>query len=330
MKVWAELKGLVEEATGPSGLRAVLAGMEGLGLDVLREECWRLRLAVSGRELRAFRPGRRFPAISITGGRCELMCKYCRGRYLKGMIPAETPAKLWKVCSSLAEAGAEGVLISGGYTREGVLPVRPFIPTIRAVVERLGLKVAVHPGLVDRALAEELAAAGVEVAFCELVGDEGTMKEAMGLDKRPEDYLASALALRDAGVPYLSPHVCIGIKGGELAGELDALKMAKAVGADVLVLIVFVPTRGTPYRGREPPALADVSKLMALTRLMFPDAPVALGCMRPRSRPYRDQLDVIAVRLGLDRIALPARAAVEEARALGLEVSWHDICCGLP
>ena len=330
MRVWEEIRSLVEEAKGPGGLRTLLDHLRGPLFSELARECWELGLSRHGRTLLAFRPGLRFPAISITGTRCALRCKYCSGYYLKGMISAETPEELWRVCSSLAERGAEGVLISGGYDRHGVLPVRPFLRTLRAIKERLGLKLAIHPGLVDRELAEELVSAGVDVALCELVGDRETVREAIGMDKGPEDYEAALLALREAGIPHLAPHVCIGIKGGELAGELEALRIAAKAEPDVLVLIIFMPTPGTPYADREPPALEDVVKLMALTRCLFSDVPVALGCMRPRKRPYRERVDVAAVELGLDRIVLPAKAALRAAEEKGLEVKWRDVCCALP
>jgi len=247
------------------------------------------------------------------------------------MIKAETPEKFIRVCTSLAERGALGILVSGGYTREGILPVRPFLKAIRYVKDHLGLKVAIHPGLVGPDLAEELASAGVDVALCEVVGDELTIREAIGLDKGPGDYLASMMALRDAGIPRLAPHVCLGIRGGLLSGELEALKMVKAVGPDVLVLIIFVPTPGTPYGAREPPGPAEVGKLMALARLMLPDVPVALGCMRPRKDgSYRRTVEELALRLGLNRIALPSKETLELARSLGLEVVRRPVCCALP
>ena len=323
------LEEALEKASGPSGLRELLSSLKGQRFSELAEACWRTRLAGFGRELQAFRPGERFPPISITGRRCELMCKYCLGRYLRGMLPAESPTKLLKLCSSLAEKGAEGVLISGGFDRHGVLPVRPFLPTIRAVKERFGLKIAIHPGLVDRGLAEELCSAGVDIALFDLVGDEDAIRDVIGLDKRPEDYMASLEALKEAGIPVIAPHICMGVKGGRLSGELEALKMARAVRPDVLVLIIFVPTRGTPFWGREPPSPGDVGKLMAIARLMFPDTPVALGCMRPRG-PYKAEVDALAVRLGLDRIALPSRRALEEAEARGLHVVWRGVCCAVP
>jgi len=280
-------------------------------------------------EVHFFRPWPKFPSISITGTRCALMCKYCRGFYLKGMLHAEEPGELWELCSRLAKKGIRGVLISGGFTKDGVLPVRPFLKAIRAIKERLGLLVAIHPGLVDKELARELASAGVDVALFDVVGDERTIRDVIGLRKKPEDYLASLTALREAGIP-VAPHVCLGIHGGELRGEEEALEMVRSVGADVLVIIVFMPTRGTPFQDASPPALEELRPVMAEARGMFKGIPVALGCMKPRMRPYRTALEAMALELGFDRMALPARETVDRARASGLKIVWHDVCCALP
>ena len=329
MRTWEEIRGLVEEARGSRGLEEVLASIGPSELEELAERCWSLRLARFGRELQVFYPWRRFPAISITGHRCELGCKYCRGRYLRGMISAETPGELIRVCSSLAEKGAEGILISGGYTREGILPVGPFLEAIRHVKEHFGLRIAIHPGLVGPDMACELAEAGVDLALCEVFGDEETLREAVGLRRHPGDYLASMRALKEAGL-RLAPHICLGIRGGRLSGELEALRMARDVGPDVLVLIIFIPTPGTPYGDRSPPDPADVEKLMALARLMLPDVPMALGCMRPRRGPYREAVEEAALRMGFNRMALPGKKALELARRLGLEVVRREVCCALP
>ena len=330
MVSWEELEGEIRAAEGPGDLRAILASIDDSSLRELSDTCFKIRLSNFGDEVGFFRPWEKFPPISITGTRCELMCKYCRGRYLRGMLHAETPEELWELCCSLARKGISGVLISGGFNREGVLPIRPFLKTIEALKEELGLKIAIHPGLVDRDLAEDLASAGVDVAMCDVVGDEYTIREVIGLSNvGPEDYMASLIALREAGIPALAPHVCLGVAGGELRGELRALRMAEAISPEVLVLLVFLPTRGTPFWGLSPPGIMDVAKLMVIARLLLPKCTISLGCMRPKGR-YKALLDPLAVRLGVNRIALPSRTAIEEALRLGLKPRWYDICCAVP
>jgi hypothetical protein len=100
------------------------------------------------------------------------------------------------------------------------------------------------------------------------------------------------------------------------------------LGVDGLVFLVFVPTPGTRYAHRQPPAPTAVADLLAEARLRFPDVPLYLGCMRPKGR-YRQQLDPLAVRAGLNVVVSPSRAAREVAASLGLRARQKRECCVL-
>ena len=63
-------------------------------------------------------------------------------------------------------------------------------------------------------------------------------------------------------------------------------------------------------------------------RLRFPTVPIHLGCMRPHGE-YRERLDPLAVRAGVNVIVSPARTAVALARDLGLEVDRREECCAV-
>jgi uncharacterized radical SAM superfamily protein len=95
---------------------------------------------------------------------------------------------------------------------------------------------------------------------------------------------------------------------------------------DGLVFLVFVPTPDTRYADRPPPAVADVASILAQARLLFPDKPIYLGCMRPKGR-YRAELDSLAIRAGVNKIVSPARPAVRLAQSLGLSIVRGRECC---
>jgi len=63
-------------------------------------------------------------------------------------------------------------------------------------------------------------------------------------------------------------------------------------------------------------------------RLRLPDVPLWLGCMRPHGH-YRQKLDPLAVRAGVNKIVSPARQAVDMAEELGLTVMCGRECCAL-
>ncbi|MEM1658973.1 MAG: radical SAM protein [Candidatus Jordarchaeales archaeon] len=281
-----------------------------------------------GRVLKVYAPSKRFPPISVTGGRCELNCAHCGGHYLSHMIPAETPERLYEVCVGLYEKGAVGCLISGGSTSGGYVPLGPFIGAIRRVKAETGLILNVHTGLVDDVLARQLAEAGVDVVSLDVVGDTETVRAVYGLDRRAEDYFEALHRHVKAGLKHVVPHICVGLHYGELRGELKALEAVKSVKPKKLVFIVLTPTKGTRMEGVAPPSPLDVVKVMAVARLVMKDTKIILGCMRPAGR-VREKLDVLALDV-VDGIVLPVREAVREAERRGFAVEKLESCCAIP
>jgi hypothetical protein len=164
----------------------------------------------------------------------------------------------------------------------------------------------------------------VDVVSFDFVGDDATIREVYGHDRTVEDYVETYRLLRR----YVRtlPHVTIGLRGGALGHELPAFERLQKLGADGLVLLVFMPTPGTRYEDRQPPSPKAVADLLAEARLRFPRVPLYLGCMRPRGR-YREELDPLAVQAGLNVIVSPSRAAREMAAGLGLEARQMRECC---
>jgi len=289
-------------------------------LDELLDEAW----SVSRRRLRAYRPHPRYPSISITGGWCELDCRHCGRVYLRSMEWAESPELLERRLLKLSSTGAVGCLVSGGYTREGRLPVKPFLKALRRGAEE-GLRMNIHPGLVDRETASEIASAGLEAASVDMPGDPETIRWVHGLDAGPRDYLKSMLNLSQAGLKAC-PHICVGLHGGAVRGELNALRLVHRAGVENLTFIILIPTPGTEFQHVRPPEPRTVAAVAALARLLMPEADIGLGCMRPRG-PYSEEVERLLLRAGVDRIVLPRGKTLSEARRLGVRVEWMESCC---
>jgi hypothetical protein len=62
--------------------------------------------------------------------------------------------------------------------------------------------------------------------------------------------------------------------------------------------------------------------------MRFARVPLYLGCMRPKGS-YRDQLDPLAVRAGINVIVSPSRPARQTAAQLGLSARKMRECCVL-
>lgn len=292
--------------------------------DFLRDMA-RAALAVKrhflGETLQVFQPGSIFPAISLTGAECSLSCRHCNKSYLERMIAATTPEDLVRECLRLQKKGAKGCLLSGGFDARGRLPIKPFMKAIRQIKEVTRFKLAIHPGLMDRQAVHALKEAGVDAVCPEIIGEPEVVETVAGLRTTREDYLRVLRLFKKEGFSRLAPHVCIGLNRGNLSHELSALQVAAQVDPDVLVLIVFTPTKGTAFQACKPPPSSDVQRVAAIARLMMPATELALGCMRPGGVKRR-WIDAAAISAGVNRIALPAPSAVRN-----LSILRRETCC---
>ncbi len=268
----------------------------------------------------------KFPALSLTGDRCDLACGHCQGRLLRPMIPAPDPATLIARARAAARQGARGVLISGGCDPRGKLPWERFAGALARIKEETDLTVAVHTAFVDPAQAALLQKSGVDTAMFDVIGDEATFRAIYGLDGATR--VADSLwALVEAGL-RVAPHVVVGLHAGRIVGEERAVEMIAAAGCSTIVFVVFMPLPNTPLTDAKPPPVEEVVKLMARTRLAHPDLIQHLGCAKPRGR-YRRDLDAAALRAGVNHVAIPAPEAVDAAPGLGRTPYWTETCCAI-
>jgi hypothetical protein len=251
--------------------------------------------------------------LSLTGEECALDCAHCGGHYLGGMRP------VWEA----EPDGESSCLISGGCDPSGRVPVLAHLERVREW--RQGRTMNWHVGFVSEGEMERIAPL-VDVVSFDFVGDEDTIREVYGLDHTVDEYVRTYQLLRRYAKTL--PHVTIGLRGGELGHELPAMDRLQALGVDGLVLLVFIPTPGTRYAERQPPSPAVVADLLAEARLRFPDVPIYLGCMRPKGS-YRNELDPLAVRAGLNVVVSPSRPARDLAAELGLAGRQTRECCVL-
>lgn len=266
-----------------------------------------------------------FPSISITGSSCGLKCKHCDGKVLDTMVPALTPEGLFDLCAKLKNNGAVGCLISGGCLPDGSVPIDKFIDAIAQIKKELGLTVVVHTGVINFSTAKQLKAAGVDAALIDIIGSDETIREVYHLDVSVEDYERSLRAFHESGIPFV-PHVLVGLHYGELKGELEALKMIAKYSPSAVITIAFMPIRGTPMENVSPPEPEDIIKILASARLLMPETPLVLGCMRPKGE-HRKRTDMLAVKAGVNAIAFPVEEAIQLAESLKLKISFSSLCC---
>lgn len=285
------------------------------------QKSFRRRMELFGNDICFFMEP--FTPISLTGTRCSLECKHCNSHYLNHMLDG-SEGKLYPQVRLLKENGAEGILLSGGSTPEGSVPTYLNTEDILKIKQEMNLKISAHTGIVDESHAHILSGY-LDMALVDVIGSDETIHDILGIDACVRDYEDSLRALSSYGVP-LAPHIIIGLNNGKLGGELKALEMVSKFNPEVVVMVIFIPTKGTALERVAPPAMEDVVMVITKAREMF-DVPLSLSCVRPGGR-YRSMLDMYAILAGIDRIAVPSRNAYATSRELGLNiVEIRKMCC---
>ena len=269
--------------------------------------------------LKVYRPIPRFPPISISGIKCTLKCRHCNGIYLKGMQSADTPEKLIRACQELDKNKAVGALVSGGSDINGrMLNLTRMLGALRKVKEETNLIINIHPGLITKETARQLA---VDFASLEIPSDT-VIRKVFKLDAWSHDYVETYHNLSDAGINVI-PHICI------YTGEESEL-LKDIASPPVIVVIVFTPTKNTPMSAERAPDVKSIGRVINNIHQMFPDTEISLGCMRPRKGVVREEIENEALKSGVSRMEMPSRNTIRYAMDLGYEVKYFDACCALP
>ncbi|MBN2488331.1 MAG: hypothetical protein JXA98_04825 [Methanosarcinaceae archaeon] len=265
-----------------------------------------------------------FTPVSVTGTGCELNCKHCEKHYLKHMLDA-SHGKLSAIAHNLAVRGHRGILLSGGSRTDGSVPTYEISDEIHRIKDDTHLKISAHTGIVTDEQAERLSP-WLDMALVDCIGSEATISGILGLPNTVDDYDSTLRFLTENGIP-IAPHIIVGLNHGKLDGEFSAIEMVKKYKPDVVVIVVFIPTKGTACADAPSPLLEDVAKVIIRARQEMPDIPLSLSCVRPGGR-YRSQLDECAILCGIDRIAVPSRSAYKLCKDVGLEIHEVDkLCC---
>ncbi|MCS7084224.1 MAG: radical SAM protein [Aquificaceae bacterium] len=271
--------------------------------------------------------GPKFVDISITGKNCELMCDHCASKILWHMIPATTPEELWNVATNLKNKGVDGVLISGGSDKDGIVQMDNFFDVMSRIKKELGMLLTCHVGLVNHHIAESLSKCGVDAVLIDVIGNNETIANVYKLPhKTVEDYAKSLEILKEFN-HNIVPHVIIGLHYGKILGEYSAIDLISQFNPSALVLVVIMPYFGkSRFQLLPPPKTEECAKLVLYARLKLPYTPVVIGCARPAGSD-RFKFDLYSLLAGVNAITFPSEGIFSIAKELGLSPKVSPNCC---
>jgi uncharacterized radical SAM superfamily protein len=240
------------------------------------------------------------------------------------MTDASRPGSLPEVAAVLKDAGAVGILVSGGCDRQGKLPILERADEVRSVRD-LGLRVNLHTGLLVAEDAQMLKRTRADCYSVDVVQDQRVIRDVLHLKVGPEAYRETLSVLFNSNVGRVVPHICVGLRGDDVEGEMASVDLVSGFPIAALVLLWRLPAPDAPMRGVKNASPDSFLKVLrhAIERL---DRPVLLGCLRPRGNV---ELEMEAVRLGAAGLASPAAETLRRLGLEGYEVVRSDLCCAL-
>lgn len=269
----------------------------------------------------------RFLPVSVTGSSCALNCDHCQTKVLQGMISVRMGENLFDVAAKLKAGGSEGLLVSGGSTKTGGVPLERHLRHVRRIKDELGMTVIAHSGVVSPRLAEALATSGVDGVMLDIIGADATIRDVYHLDLTVADFDRSLELLASASLRII-PHIILGLHYGKFLGEYCALEMIQKYPVSTLIIVILTPLVSTPMEFVVPPSVSDVSRFFGDARVAMPDTRINLGCARPMGS-IKSEIDQAAIDLGLNGMAYPSEGSIAYAASRGFDPKLYEWCCSM-
>jgi len=277
-----------------------------------------------------------FLNISITGEKCELNCPHCKTHLLKNMEFFPDPDQFENFMSKKAESGIlKGILISGGFDKDGRLPLDNYLKSIRKIKNKNpGLKIYAHTGFVKKAEAIEIKESGIDGILVNIIASINAIEKVYNLPGyKPGNYYQTLENLNKAG-NKTAPHIIIGLDNGKIESEFEAVRQISHIGADCLVFAIvkklskeinFPAIKDTPGKNSDPDP-AEILSLISFAQKLMPQTPISLGCAKPAIKK-RGQLEIDLLKNGINIIAFPSQETINYAIAEKLPYRFEETCC---
>jgi hypothetical protein len=222
-----------------------------------------------------------------------------------------------------------GALISGGCNLDGSVPLDDFLESIKIVKKRTNLIINTHTGLLTEETAKKLADARVDIVSFDINVDKRIVEEIYHLKNDVED-LKNAIRFLKKYNLNIVPHVCVGLLYGKLNKEIEALKLIKNmnINPSLIVIIALIPPESNKF---EQPSVEDIGKIITVTRFLFPQTEISLGCMRPRKKD-RVKIEKTAIKAGINRLEIPSKNTLKwiETKFPNRKLKYISACCAIP
>lgn len=280
-----------------------------------------------------------FLNISLTGSNCELMCSHCRALLLKDMIDIDScnnedlyeKNRIIKILEKYGSNNVGGLLISGGFDKDGKLPLNDrILGEIRQTKEEFGenIRIFLHLGFASPEVAKAVYECRIDGVLVNVFSDSHVIGKVYNLKGcTPEMFYNNVKFLKESGL-NVSPHLIIGLSGNGIAGEYESLKAISEIGVNSVVFAIAKRiTKSQEFKDLKIRA-QDIVSLYEHARKLMPDTPVTLGCARPPGEES-EKVEIELLSRGINTIAFPSEKTVDFAIKNGIEFVFIEQCCAI-
>jgi uncharacterized radical SAM superfamily protein len=104
--------------------------------------------------------------------------------------------------------------------------------------------------------------------------------------------------------------------------------MVTRVGVETIVLVIFKTLNASEKNHFKVPKPEETSKVSAIARILNPDIPIRLGCIRP-AHPWKAEMERGFIDSGVNTIAHPLQGTIDYAKEIRLKTKFIEMCCSL-
>ena len=127
-----------------------------------------------------------FKNFSITGNACELDCPHCKKKLLDTMNFFDVSRNgLGRIINDYKKNNLKGILISGGFDRNGKLPISGCLEKIKELKKECpGLTILAHIGFTDYREAEKIKDSGIDYVLVNMISGINAIRDIYNLKER--------------------------------------------------------------------------------------------------------------------------------------------------
>lgn len=306
-----------------------------------------------------------FLNISLTGHNCDLMCSHCKALLLKDMIDIDSgnssgikscseekisgktiksnfgqnpdngnlyeKNRIIKILEKYGSDNVRGLLISGGFDKDGKLPLDDrILGEIKQTREKFGenIRIFLHLGFASSEVAKAVYECRIDGVLVNVFSDRHVIREVYNLENcTPEMFYNNVKLLKESGL-NVSPHLIIGLSDNGIAGEYESLKEISKIGVNSIVFAIAKRiTKHQEFKDLKIRA-QDIVSLYEHARKLMPNTPIALGCAKPPGEES-EKMEMELLSRGINTIAFPSEKTVDFAIKNGIEFAFTEQCCAI-